>query len=148
MAAAGPLLVVGTHGRVQQTILIRTVRDMDGYPVAERAPSLHGPVTLSPPGTIDHAHVRLTLAEQGHADGTVLVGAGIIRRSVNRVDHPHESVSFVIVQILFLAQETAPRKQGRQAFRKEILHRQVGRGDKVLARTLVVYLETRTDHAR
>ena len=141
MAAAGPLLVVGTHGRVQQTILIRTVRDMDGYPVTERAPSLHGPVTRSPPGTIDHAHVRPAFAEQGHADGTVLVGAGIIRRSVNRVDHPHERVSFVIAQILFLAQETAPRKQGRQTFCEEILYRQVRRGDQILTRALVVNLE-------
>jgi len=126
MAAAGPLLVVGTHGRVQQTILIRTVRDMDGYPVAERTGALHGPVTLSPPGTIDHAHVRLALAEQRHADGTILVGAGIIRRSVNRVDHPHERVSFVIAQILFLAQETTAGEQFPKPSGQEMLDRKVG----------------------
>ena len=86
---------------------------MDGLPVAESAAALFGRIQLATPGAVNDAHGQFAAPHQRYADAAVLIPAGVIGRSVDRVDDPHGLMGR-IGEILFLAQETAPGQQRRE----------------------------------
>ena len=118
---------------------------MDRLAVAAGAPAQFGGIELAAARTIDDTQLQRTLAGQGHGDAAVCDTAGVIGRTVDRVDDPDE-LFFQVPEILLLAEEAAAGQQRGQSLRQEMLDREVRRGHKVGEAVFLGHAERLRNH--